>query len=154
MNTNWNCHFHRLWLTIALCNLCSVAATQTKQVDDSQFINFSKSPLVLEPFGDTSQVRNVSSKTVVRFTLACIVSKGKRSTAILKFPAHQPTLSPGGTAPEIRVDAPSSLSVCMNRKTKLAVIDVVFSDGSQWLAPIGQAPTKSGGHFQSDDLDF
>ncbi len=144
MNANWKCHVHRLWLIVALYNLASVAAAQTKQLDRSQFINFPNSPLVVEAVGNTtSQVRNVSSKTVVRFTLACIVSKGKRSMAVLKFSAYEPTLPPGYTAPEIRVDAPSPLSLCVSRKAKLAVIDVLFSDGGQWLAPVREALPKT-----------
>lgn len=154
MNANWKCHVHRLWLIVAFCNLASVAATQTKQVDRSQFINFPNSPLALEDFGKSFQIRNTSSKTVVRFTLACIVSKGKRSTAVFKFSAHESTLPPGYTANEIRVDGPSSPSVCVSRKAKLAVVDVLFSDGSRWLAPVRQASTKSGDRFQFDDLDF
>jgi hypothetical protein len=145
MMKNLKCNIHRLCLILSLCSSAPIVAGQTQKVNGSQFINFPDSPLVLEEFGKTFQVRNISSQTIVRFTLACTASKGKRNIAILIFPAHEPTLSPGGAAPEIRVDAPSSLSLCVSRKAKLAVIDAVFSNGDQWHAPVQQAPAKSSG---------
>jgi len=146
MNARRKGHVHRLWLIIALCNSAPVAAAQATQADRSQFINFPDPPLVLDEFGKTSQVRNISSKTVVRFALACIVSRGTRSTAVLKFSAHEPTSPPGYIGPEIISDGSTSLSVKVSRKAKLTNVDISFSDGSRWFAPVRQAPSKSDKH--------
>jgi hypothetical protein len=122
------------------------ATAQRNQPKQSRFVNFENSPVALEELGNSHQVRNASSKTVVKFTLACLITpNGKPSTVVLKFPAKETDIEPGDASGEIRVDSPSSSEICAARKTKLAVIDVMFSDGSQWLAPVERKSPKSVG---------
>jgi hypothetical protein len=127
------------------------ATAQRNQAKQSRFINFENSPVALEELGNSHQVRNASSKTVVKFTLACLITpNGKPSTVLLKFPAKETDIAPGDASGEIRLDSPSSSEICAARKAKLAVIDVTFSDASQWLAPVERKSPKSVGDGSSD----
>jgi hypothetical protein len=119
------------------------ATAQINQSQESRFLNFENSPVALEGLGNSHQVRNTSSKTVVKFTLACVASEGKRRTIISRFPVSETNLAPGYTVGEIRVDSPSSSEICAARKVRLAVIDVTFSDGSQWHAPLQKGAHKA-----------
>jgi hypothetical protein len=116
---------------ILLLSLVNIAA-QTKQPSQSRFLNFENSPVALEELGYGHQIRNTSSKTVVEFTLACLIKpNAKPGKVVLKFPVKEANILPGDASGEIRIDSPSSDEICVARKAKLAVIDVTFADASQ-----------------------
>jgi hypothetical protein len=144
MSAKQKCHIILPLLTAHFLVLAFWATAQTKPARQTRFVNFENSPVTLEELGNSHQVRNVSSKTVVKFTLACLIApNGKPSEVVLKFPAKETNILPGDTAGEIRVDSASSSEICTARKAKLAVIDVTFSDASQWLAPVERKAPKS-----------
>lgn len=113
-----------------LASLTSAAQVETSS--PSRFMNFENSPLNLEEFGNGHKARNMSSKTVVKFTLGCLDTRnGKPGRVILKFPTNVTNIPPGHGSGEVRIDSPSSSDLCAARKAKLTVIDVTFSDASQ-----------------------
>jgi hypothetical protein len=135
---------HLLLLTALLLISRFGATAQTNQPQQSRFVNFKNAPVALEELGDSHQVRNTSPKTVVKFTLACLITpNGKPSRVVLKFPAKETNILPGNASGEIRVDSPSSSEICASRRAKLAVVNVLFSDGSKWAALLERESPKS-----------
>jgi hypothetical protein len=122
MSAKQNCHIILPLLTAFFLTSGLWATAQRNQAKQTRFVNFENSPVALEELGNSHQVRNASSKTVVKFTLACLITpNGKPSAVLLKFPAKETDIAPGEASGEIRVDSPSSSEICAARKAKLAL---------------------------------
>lgn len=137
----------RALLLILFFLISQVGTTgRSNQSQRSRFVNYADSPVVLEAHGDSHQVRNTSKKEVAQFTLACVrAGKSKRSIVVLRFPTKETKILPGEAVGEIRIDSPSSREICVARNADLSVIEVMFSDGSRWIAPTEEPSGKPTG---------
>ena len=135
-NTHSLCSF--LLLILALVPTLRTQAQVKHSSPPSRFTNFENSPVIVEELGETSHnVRNVSQQTITEFKMACVVSKdAKQIEIVYRFPINKYKIRPGQSLGEIRVDAPSSSTLCAQRNSQLAVIEVTFSDGGLWNAPV------------------
>jgi hypothetical protein len=100
-------------------------------------LNPKKAPAILELKAEKEQVRNASSKNIVRFTLGCVTPTKSKPTIIDVVLAENNTnLAPGQTMTEIAQLGDFSDEafgqVCASRQSKLAVVDVLFSDDKRW----------------------
>jgi hypothetical protein len=109
---------------------------QSKLSQDSAILNPKKAPAILELSAEKEQVRNASSKTIVRFTLGCVTPIKRKLTMIdMVLAENNSNVAPGQTITDIAEDTDFSqplTEVCASRHSKLAVVDVLFSNGKRW----------------------
>jgi hypothetical protein len=125
-------------LILALIPTIRAQAQVKHSSPPSRFTNFENSPVMVEELGETGHnVRNVSQKTITEFKMACVVTnRAKQTEVVYRFPIKKSNIQPGQSVGEIRVDSPSSSTLCAQRNSQLAVIEVTFSDGGLWNAPL------------------
>jgi hypothetical protein len=122
--------------TISVGTGASIIA-QSKSTEDSPFLNPKKAPAILELRAEKEQVRNASSKTIVRFALGCVTPVSGKPINIIDMllAESNANVAPGKTVTDIEpfedFDLPLN-QVCKSRQSKLAVVDVLFSDGTRW----------------------
>jgi hypothetical protein len=105
----------------------------------ARVVNFDSSPVIMKPLNDGPgfTVKNKSDKQISQFRFGCVKEANDGHTVPFAFIPERVSLDPKGPqrSKTFKGWTPAQ-GACANRASKVAVIEVLFSDGSSWSAPL------------------
>ena len=105
----------------------------------ARVINFESSPVVIQPLSDGPgfTIKNSSDKPISQFRFGCVKDAKDGRTVPFAFIPERIALEPKGPGSSTTFKGWTSTQLaCTNRSSKVAVIEVLFLDGSSWAAPL------------------
>src|SRR5689334_18089657 len=132
-----NCFGRGAVFVLALTSIFMSSETSSNLNSKRSFLEQPGCPLVsVKSEGSAVVLKNVSSKDIITYRLACFVQHGKQLKRILLFEKSEDgTVQPGKTFIEGGFDA-TPVNVCRSRKSQLGVAEVEFKDLTVWKSPI------------------
>lgn len=127
----------RVALAVLLIGATIVAQKPSELGDNQLWFNSPSCPLKIErtPNGRFVTLNNYSSARIERYRLGCAKEVNGKSRIFYRFSSQQFILEPReeNTVSSTLLDLKDhDLQKCLERKAKIAVVTVLFSDGASW----------------------